>query len=743
MYEASDLFKKAISQQNRELRIRATIDGKEYSGWSEIQSCVIEESILTDEDFKFGGANAATIDLTLLNMDDSLTAKSFEGKEVHVEIGAMLEKFHQPFEYVSMGYFLVDRAAKEKSSIHLSGFDKMILFEQPYVTNLTYPATLKQILQEICTSAAVPLKTTSFVNDDYKVDNAPDLDGVTLRMGLEYVSELACGFARIDRDDALEIVTLTDTPIAIDKSNYYSMNLSEYEYGPIDYVVINNEGIIEDIGEGTSILEIKDNIFTFNEKGNLLSNIFNRVKNFRFKPFTATWQGNVLTAPGDMIDVSYKAGETYRSFIAKQKFNFANGLKCDIETNAKTQMQIDYQTQGSVTDSVRKTRASIKNLGSEIRLEVERLDGDIVEAYSRISLTADEIRAEVADVEKGLRSTISITASQIRSEVSAMDVRLSDGIAQNKSSITQTATQIRSEVSSEVKRIDGSLSSLSSSITQTATQIRSEVNSKVTELNGKITDTNSSITQTASSIRSEVNSKVTELDGKISSANSSITQTAESIRSEVNTKVTELDGKISTANSSITQLAGQVSIKADASTVDALGTRVTTAEWTVDAVAGQISSKVSYTDFTGERVVSMINQTPYYIEIVASKINLRGAVTVLSDISGNLGTITTGTIDIYQSASIGAGLYLRGQGNYTGIYFGSTQINQDSSGSLNINGGITSRGAFTEFFGSVDFSRANVTGLGGGGATTVRYSSASSRLYIDQNGYQVGYVDVK
>ncbi|MEK5038970.1 hypothetical protein [Sporosarcina sp. FSL K6-3457] len=721
MYEASDLFKKAIAQQNRELRIRATIDGKEYSGWSEIQSCNIEESILTGEDFKFGSATAATIDLTLLNMDDSLTAKSFEGKEVHVEIGAMLDKFHQPFEYVSMGYFLVDQASKEKSTIQLSGFDKMILFEQPYVTSLTYPTTLKQILQEICTLAGVPLKTTSFVNDDYMVSNAPDLDGVTLRMALEYVSELACGFARVNRDNQLEIVTLSESGVTIDKSNYYAMNLSEYEYGPIDYVVINNEGIIEDIGEGTSILEIKDNIFTFNEKGNLLTNIYNRVKSFRFKPFTATWQGNVLTAPGDMIDVSYKAGETYRSFIAKQNFNFANGLKCDIETNAKTQMQIDYQTQGSVTDSVRKTRASIKNLGSEIRLEVERLDGDIVEAYSRISLTADEIR----------------------SEVSAMNVKLSDGIAQNKSLISQTATQIRSEVTSEVKRIDGSLSSLSSSITQTATQIRSEVNSKVTELNGKITATNSSITQTATSIRSEVNTKVTELNGKISDANSSITQTANSIRSEVNTKVTELDGRISTASSSITQLAGEVSIKADATTVDALGSRVSTAEFTVNAVAGEISSKVSLSDFTGERVVSMINQTPYYVEIIASKINLYGAVSVLSDISGNLGRITTGQIDIYDSASIGAGLYLRGQGNYTGIYFGGTQIMQTSGGWLQINSGISSRGAFTEFTGGVDFSGANVTGLGGGGATTVRYSAASGRLYIDQNGYQVGYVDVK
>lgn len=392
MHDASDLFKKAISQQHRELGIRAMIDGKLYSGWSEIQSCNIEESILTEEDFKFGSATADTIDLVLLNMDDSLTAKSFEGKSVHVEIGAQLDKFAKPFEYVSMGSFIIEEGKREKNTIKLTGFDKMILFEQPYVTQLTYPATLKQILQEVCTLAGVPLASTSFVNDDYIVANEPDLVEVTLRQALMYISELACGWARINRNNELEIVMLTDTPLSIDTSNYYSMDLSEYEYGPIDYVVINNEGIIEDIGEGENILEIKDNIFTFNEKGNLLLNIYNHVKGFRFKPFKTNWQGNPLTSPGDIINISYKEGETYPSFIAKQKFTFATGLKCEIETNAKTKMQIDYETKGNVTESLRRVNGEIKNLGNEILLRVTKEE---YETY--ISILESSIIAKAED----------------------------------------------------------------------------------------------------------------------------------------------------------------------------------------------------------------------------------------------------------------------------------------------------------------------------------------------------------
>ncbi|MGE7545077.1 phage tail protein [Sporosarcina newyorkensis] len=258
----------------------------------------------------------------------------------------------------------------------------------------------------------------------------------------------------------------------------------------------------------------------------------------------------------------------------------------------------------NIDENNKRTKSRIEQTNDRITFAVEQFAGEMLEAYSKIELTASEIRSEVA----------------------ALNVQLEDGIAQNKSLISQTATQIRSEVTSEVRRVDG---------------------------------------------------------------------------------------RVDSANSSITQLAGQVSIKADSSTVSSLGTRVNNVEWNLDATNAQISQKVSQTDYNGNTIVSMINQTPYYVEINADKINLVGAVSVLSDISGDLGTITAGNINIWESAYIGAGLYLRGGagGQYTGIYFGSTQIHQQTDGWLRYEGGMQGRGAFMEFTGRVDFSKATVVGL--------------------------------
>ncbi|PIC88436.1 hypothetical protein CSV71_15030 [Sporosarcina sp. P21c] len=295
---------------------------------------------------------------------------------------------------------------------------------------------------------------------------------------------------------------------------------------------------------------------------------------------------------------------------------------------------------------------SLSDILTETKIDIDennkRTKSRIEQTNDRITLAVEQFAGEMLEA----YAKIEITASEIRSEVATLNEKLEDGIAQNNSLISQTATQIRAEVNSEIKRVDG----------------------------------------------------------RIDTANSSITQTASSIRSEVATSVASLDGKITSANSSITQLADQISLKAETSTVNSLGARINSVEFDLDATNAQITQKVSQTDYNGNTIVSMINQTPSHIEINASKINLVGAVTVLSDISGRLGNITAGNIDIYESAKIGAGLYLRGGagGLFTGVYFGNTQIMQDDTGYLNLTNRIRI-GSFTEVNGQLDLTRANVS----------------------------------
>ncbi|WP_182200086.1 phage tail spike protein [Paraliobacillus salinarum] len=88
----------------------------------------------------------------------------------------------------------------------------------------------------------------------------------------------------------------------------------------------------------------------------------------------------------------------------------------------------------------------------------------------------------------------------------------------------------------------------------------------------------------------------------------------------------DIDFVYNYAESEITQLAGRVDTKAESTVVDNLGVRVTTAEQSINALDGAISQKVSQTDYNGNTITSMINQSATTIDIQANRINFDGHV---------------------------------------------------------------------------------------------------------------------
>lgn len=202
-------------------------------------------------------------------------------------------------------------------------------------------------------------------------------------------------------------------------------------------------------------------------------------------------------------------------------------------------------------------------------------------------------------------SRITLEVEQIETSIATIDVKANE--------IAMSVVDVKNE--------------LSSTITQTATSIRSEV---VDVKNGL----QSSIEQTATSIRSEVSAEITNVNGNVQTVKndvSTLQQTASSLQSTVSSQETSISNHSS---------------------------RISSAESRITQHANQISSKVSQTDYNGNTIASLINQTATTVSINASKINLVGAVSVLSDISGNLGTITAGTINVGTNMTVGTTLQI-------------------------------------------------------------------------------------
>lgn len=370
------------------------------------------------------------------------------------------------------------------------------------------------------------------------------------------------------------------------------------------------------------------------------------------------------------------------------------------------------EAQSSITQTAGQIRQEISETISRVDSDIESSNALIASNTSLINQTAREIKLEVAETLKLAKDDIS---TDVKGELAEDIARLEGGISSNftlikeaQSSITQTARDIRLEVSEST--------TLSKDYTDEQKQlIIDKINEDVAGLDGKVTAVDGKIGTVIDELGTldteleSLNGEIVEIKRESSSQFNVLSNAITAAVTDSKSYADSVGGTVSSnANSKIEVLAGSISSKAESSTVSALGTRINSVEFTMDAVNTEITQKVSKTEYNGNTLVSMINQTPSHIKISAPNIELTGAVKVLSDISGKLGNITAGNIDISEDMKIGAGLYLRGNGQFTGIYFGSTQIMQDGSDYLNLGQKIR-MGAFTEINGQLDLTRANVS----------------------------------
>ena len=117
--------------------------------------------------------------------------------------------------------------------------------------------------------------------------------------------------------------------------------------------------------------------------------------------------------------------------------------------------------------------------------------------------------------------------------------------------------------------------------------------------------------------------------------------------------VDNLSTRLTQAEIDIDGAEAAIALKASQQSVDALGTRMSQAEIDIDGAEAAIALKVSQTDYNGNTIASLINQTATTVLIQAEHINLVGKVTAAdlnaTDIfatNANIKTLIAANIDV-------------------------------------------------------------------------------------------------
>lgn len=227
MLSVSEKYSSAILADSREMLFRVTLAGAVVFDQNNITRMTIEESVSDSSGVSLGTSNSATLKVTLKDAD----VLDYSGMMVEAESGLVLSD--GSVEWLPLGKFWVTNfsTSNDYKTINLTCADGMYLLTDEYVSELTYPSTIKNVVSEITAKTGV-----EFVD----MDSLPDiivrrkLEGATYREAVGYAAGCCGRNARFNRLGQLEFVWYTDTGITIERESQYLDGMTKLSPKPLD-----------------------------------------------------------------------------------------------------------------------------------------------------------------------------------------------------------------------------------------------------------------------------------------------------------------------------------------------------------------------------------------------------------------------------------------------------------------------------------------------------------------------------
>ena len=686
MIDVSTQYKKAIKEPSRLLKSLILINNKTFTD-TDIFSISYNEDLFMENEFTIGSAIMSCVEIELRSTQ-AVFDNFLEGKEMEIKIG--IETSSNNFEYVSLGFFIIEDIEKEKFVTRIHANDRMVCFEKDYKTKMPFPATMKDIALDVAKKAGVELITDDFVNCDYRIKTKPDLTNVTLRKALMYIAELAGGYARITRDGHLEIFNInnvsenvfnyssetlfSDALIANEINNNYNAITGDnlitfsnkgFSTSKIDKLVVEIPNLDAEMGEGANAYYIVDNLFCHNPN-DVIENIYNVITKISYVPYEGKLQGDPALQVGDNISIKNNGGGLINTIITNRSLSYMGGLTEEYQAVGISTTEKHSTGKGSVAIELDKTKTEINVMAGEIEQKVSNEDFE-----STIKQTTDNITLEIKNTKEGLESKIEQTAESITLEVKNNKDELESKIEQTAESITLEVQNNKDELISKIEQTADSITlevqnnkdELESKIEQTAESITAEVKNNKDELESRIE-------QTAESITAEIKNNKDELESRIE-------QTADSISSEIRDNKNELE-------SQIRQTTKEILLEV-ADTKNGLQSQINVNK---DAISQKVESKdfEAFKEHTDREIVSKVNNLQDRVSSAEQKITQDAIVsTVTSAINDGSGVKTTQFLMDKNGFTVKNGaIRIKNKA-------GSTVLSGDTNGNLTMTGNIKSQ----------------------------------------------------
>lgn len=426
----TDEIKQAFTTNITKAYIIRTSDGFEINQDNYLKDYKLEELRFVPDNGFLGGTVARRLTLNFNNVDNQ-----FNIQDEDLRLYAGVEYKGNDY-YIDYGNFIVQKPETENTTDNTNAtcLDYMCLLNATYNDEMTYPCTLGELAENVCSQAGLELATKTFRNSDFMVENNQFVNGETLRNVLNGIALSAFSWARIGQDNKvyIDFTIKQQEDISLNYDDYFNLTIASKPYGPINRIILRNSQIegenvtVQDdesiAANGVHELVIADNPFAYTqEKREQLIEAGKEFYGFSYMPITSMDSiGYIFLDSNSLMKITDMQDKEFYAYVLNHTIDYNGTVLDSIESPALTETETKYTYNPEDSQRLKRTEIIVNKHEQTI---------------SSIIQEQDELGNRQNIIEQDLDSTtdtISKVNEDLTEQINQLRIDL-DGLTQNVS----------------------------------------------------------------------------------------------------------------------------------------------------------------------------------------------------------------------------------------------------------------------------------------------------------------------
>lgn len=318
-------YKDTILSHHRQMKMKVIVNGRQEIDGHYLKNVVIHEVSNGSDNLTIGSICSHSIKMNLFDSGDII----YDNASVDVFIGLELTDI---MEWVPMGRFIIHEVNRENQyEVTLEGFDNTSLLNVDYIPNITYPALLKDVVEDITSQCHLQMKEIDL--EDITIDVPLE---VTCKEMLSYMASLMGKNARMNRSNQLEFFWYEDSQYIIQLEDQFELGYKKTNQElKITSLTSGSEENTLVSGSGYGITFA--NPYMTQER---LDSLFERLNGFSYTPCTLKWRGDPAIEVGDILYAQETINQNNRLIIMDNTITFDGGMSSSIESKGQNEKEV-------------------------------------------------------------------------------------------------------------------------------------------------------------------------------------------------------------------------------------------------------------------------------------------------------------------------------------------------------------------------------------------------------------------